>query len=349
MQAELLRPSDARWHQFLAGTPHDFYHLPAYVALCARQEGGQPAAFWAREGDATLLAPLLLRQLPAGLGAGPGLLDATAPYGYPAPLLQGPGGAERMVPFLEAFQEVGAAAGIVSAFFRGHPLLPLPGAPLERFGTVREHGETVYVDLSLPETELARQTRVNHRSDVRRLLAEGYRVQVDAWERLEDFQRIYQETMEFHTASEFYFFNAGYFQALRECLGEQLHLCVVEAPQGEAAAVGLFTCVDGLVQFHLSGTTQAYRRVGPTKLMLIHMRDWAKARGERFLHLGGGVGCQADSLAFFKAGFSKLRSTFRTFRMILQPGIYAQLVQRRRSATPEPGADGDFFPAYRRP
>jgi len=348
MQAELLTPADARWQAFLDQTPHDFYHLPGYVELCAQQDGGEPAAFWAEDGEAALLAPLLLRPLPPALEASPDLRDAIAPYGYPAPLMTGERSAAKVTAFLKAFLEVGSEAGLVSAFFRGHPLLPLPEAPVAEFGTLLEHGETVYVDLTQTPEELARQTRTNHRADVRRLVLEGFTTVVDDWERLPDFVRIYEETMRFHAADAFYFFDPDYYQALRRCLGEHLHLCLVLAPSGEAAAAGLFTCVDGLVQFHLSGTAEAYRRTGPTKLMLVHMRDWAKARGERLLHLGGGVGCQADSLAFFKQGFSKLRGTFATFRMVLQPDTYRRLTTLRQQAGPSSGAP-DYFPAYRLP
>jgi hypothetical protein len=350
MRAEILTAKDPRWGAFLEDTPHDFYHLPGYVELCARQEQGEAAAFWAEEEGFAMLAPFVLRPLPASLDQDSGLQDAAAPYGYPSPLLKGGPPEATVSAFLHTFRDLGASAGIVSAFFRFHPLLGVPPGPFQAFGTLLEHGETVYVDLTLPQEELSRQTRVNHRADVRRLQSEGFRVEVDGWDRLGDFIRIYEETMRYRSAQDFYFFDADYFEALRRCMGEQLHLCTVVAPQGETASAGLFTCVDGLVEFHLSGTAGAFRRAGPTKLMLIHMRDWAKARGFRCLHLGGGVGCQADSLAFFKQGFSQLRSTFSTFRMVLKPESYRRLV-RRRAWGEELRADlpTDFFPAYRRP
>jgi hypothetical protein len=345
MRAELLSCDDPRWLDFLRGAPHDFYHLPAYVELCARHEGGRPAAFWAAEGEAAMLIPMVLRPLPPELDPGARWRDAVAPYGYPCPLLRGDPGDGTVAAMLEAFRGVGAAAGIVSAFLRLHPLLPLPEGPFRAFGALVNHGETVYLDLSLPRAMLDRQTRVNHLADVRRLEREGFRVLVDRWDRLDDFISVYEQTMRLRAADAFYFFERGYYQELRRCLGERLHLSIVQAPDGAAAAAGLFTWVDGLVQFHLSGTGEAYRRAGPAKMMLVHMRDWAKGRGGRFMHLGGGVGCQEDSLAFFKQGFSKLRARFGTFRMVLQPDRYQILLRRRGLAE----AAGGFFPGYRQP
>ena len=350
MRAEILTALDPRWTAFLQAAPHDFYHLPGYVELCARQEGGEPAAFWAEEGEYGMLAPFVLRPLPDSLDQGSDLRDASAPYGYPGPLLKGQPPDAVVTAFLKAFFEVGSAAGIVSAFFRFHPLIAIPEQPFRAFGTLLEHGETVYVDLTLPPEELSRQTRVNHRADARRLLGEGFQVEVDRWDRMPDFIRIYGETMRLHHAQDFYLFGPDYFEALRACMGDHLHLCAVLSPEGEVAAAGLFTCVDGLMEFHLSGTADAFRRAGPAKLMLIHMRDWAKAHGERRMHLGGGVGCAADSLAFFKQGFSQLRGRFSTFRMVLRPDNYRRLVRRRVwGEPPEPAEANPFFPAYRRP
>ena len=343
MQAELLGCGDPRWREFLRASRHDVYHLPAYVDLCARHEGGRPAAFWAAEGGAAMLVPMVLRPLPADLDSGPGWRDAVAPYGYPCPLVTGEPGAETVAALLQAFGELGAAAGIVSAFLRLHPLLPLPEAPFRGLGSLVEHGETVYLDLTLSGAELDRQTRPNHLADARKLEREGFTVLVDAWDRLDDFIRIYEQTMRLRAADPYYFFEHGYYEELRRSLAGQLHLCIVQSPGGEAAAAGLFTQVGDIVQFHLSGTSDAFRRAGPAKMMLIHMRDWARGRDARFLHLGGGVGCREDSLAFFKQGFSKLRSRFRTFRMVLKPHYYQSLLRRRGL----PREAGGFFPAYR--
>ncbi len=335
MRREFIGPRDPAWAAFLEAAPHDFYHLPGYVELCARRDAGEAAAFLAEEGGGAMLMPLVLRPVP-----GAPWRDACAPYGYPCPLFRGGPAPDQVGAFLAAFAAAGAGEGLVSAFFRLHPLLPVPEGPFERFGTLVDHGQTVYLDLELLPEELERQTRVNHRADARKLLAEGYRVEVDGWDRLDAFVDIYEATMAYRGSDAAYRFDAAYFRDLRECLGDRLHLCMVVAPGGEAAAGGLFTDMGGLMQFHLAGTAPAFRRAGPAKLMLLHMRDRARDWGARRLHLGGGVGCAEDSLAFFKQGFSRLRARFSTYRMVLLPRIYREL-----AADPA----GDFFPAYRHP
>jgi carbamoylphosphate synthase large subunit len=341
MRADFLAVRDPEWSAFLDGTPHDFYHLPAYVDLCARHEGGEATAFLARGDGGALLVPLVLRPVPARLDPDSGWRDASAPYGYPSPLLSGDPGV--LDGCLAAFRQACLDEGIVSVFLRFNPLLPVPLEPFRAQGRVLDHGETVLLDLALPPGELQGMVRDNVRAAVRKLLEAGYEVSLDDWGRLPDFERLYGETMDIHGATGFYRFGPDYFRELRACLGDRLHLCVVQAPGGETASAGLFTEVEGYVQYHLCGTSLAHRRAAPSKLMVVHMRDWAQARGNRFLHLGGGVGGQADSLFKFKAGFSHGRAPFRTCHLVPDPQVYERLVHRAWGGEP----DTDFFPAYR--
>jgi len=64
----------------------------------------------------------------------------------------------------------------------------------------------------------------------------------------------------------------------------------------------------------------------PSKAMLHFMRGWAKSRGNRWFHLGGGLGARKDSLFEFKAGFSKGRAPFYTWRGIIDQSAYNRVV-----------------------
>jgi len=336
MHAEFLAPQDPSWRTFLGTVPHDFYHLPGYVELCAGMEGSEPTAFLVQEDGAAMLVPLLVRAIPGSVWR-----DAASPYGYPGPLFRGSPSPEQVEAFLGVFGRSAVERRIVSVFLRLHPILTVPPAPFQRAGTIVDHGETVYIDLAPPLDELDRLTRPSHRAVARRLLAKGFRVEVDGWSRLPDFVQIYQETMWRRGADESYRFGLAYLEQLRDCLGGQVHLGMVLDPAGEAAAGGVFMTSGDLMQFHLAGNATAFLKESPAKLLVMSMRNFGKQSGMRYFHLGGGVGCTDDSLAYFKRGFSKCRSRFRTFRMILLPKIYRELA----------GDQADpaeiYFPAYR--
>ena len=235
-------------------------------------------------------------------------------------------------------------AGLVSLFVRYHPLLN--DAPPSDVGTAVRHGDTVCVDLSLPEDVQWRQTRENHRRDIRRALERGYTARIDN-ERasFEVFQRLYADTMERRHATAFYRFGERYFDGLYRALGDRIHLAVAER-EGVVVSAALFVETNGIVQYHLSGNDGSDTSALPTKVLMDHARRWAKARGNRWLSLGGGVGASDDSLLRFKRGFSALARPFWTQRIVMDERAYSELVAMRGPSLDPDVRDG-FFPLYR--
>jgi lipid II:glycine glycyltransferase (peptidoglycan interpeptide bridge formation enzyme) len=165
------------------------------------------------------------------------------------------------------------------------------------------------------------------------------------WVHFSLFKRLYAMTMERHAASPFYRFDDAYFDGLREALGERIHLAVAER-HGTVVAASLFVETNGIVQYHLSGNDGSGADVHPTKLLMDFARRWAKSRGNRYLHLGGGVGGRHDSLLRFKLGFSPLVKPYWTLRIVIDEPRYGQLVADRDS-TLDPAVRDGYFPLYR--
>jgi lipid II:glycine glycyltransferase (peptidoglycan interpeptide bridge formation enzyme) len=308
-----------------------------------------PVAFYASNGTSEFLVPLLIREVPLGLAGHQNWYDAATPYGYPAPLI-GPRNDVNALPmFLAALKEQCLERNIVSAFFRLHPLIHLPPDVLQPFGTLVQHGATVYVDLSLPLEALQAQTRVNHRRNIRKLLQSSFQVVMDDWGYYSDFINTYHATMKRVSAGENYFFNQAYFDDLRMALDTHLHLVTVLSPEGSLAAAGLFVETGEIVQYHLGGTVSQYLNVAPSKLMFDFVRQWAKENAFCFLHLGGGLGGQQDDLFHFKRGFSNLTANFYTYRMIFDEDQYRFLTELWQQKCSEAAEETGFFPIYRKP
>lgn len=348
ISSEFILPFDPKWKRFLELTWHDFYHLPEYVSLSAKYEQSQPNAFYAEVDDAAFLAPLLTRKIPESLKAPDNWYDVTTPYGYPTPLSTPPDDTWSLELFLKSFREMGAASGIISAFFRLHPLLPLNFDILAKFGMVVKHGQTVYIDLSTSVEEMWLQTSKEHKKNINKLQRFGFEAIIDDWSFFDQFIAVYRANMQRVSASKFYFFDDNYFFGLRSILGDRLHLCTTLSPEGEVASSLLFIATNGIVQNHLSGTWDKYLSFAPSKLEIDVVRRWAKENGNYFYHLGGGVGSCADSLFRFKSGFSNLRSDFYTYRMIIDPDKYTKLMQAWEEKYDDRNdSDNDFFPLYR--
>ena len=352
MDTTWLHDEDSAWHQTLARVWHDVYHLPAYGRATARHEGGVSRAFLAYEQHQRLLVPLLIKPLDfLGAHEEP-WFDAASPYGYPSPLLAVPDDPEA-----EAFLRRAVARlvrtlrtqRVVSLFVRLHPLLPVPLKPLAEAGHLVHHGDTISIDLTQPLDALWKQTRASSRNEINKARRAGLTVHHDPhWTALDAFLDLYYQTMDRVAAPVSYFFERSYFTALREALHEALHLLVVRH-RDTVVGAGLFSEINGIVEYLFSGSRADSMGLHPTKLMLDHARAWAKQRGNRVLHLGGGVGGRADSLFHFKAGFSRRCHAFHTWRVVVNPDRYEALCARRLATRDAVNDTKDFFPLYRAP
>lgn len=339
----LVGAGSTAWDDALGRLRHDVYHLPGYGRVDAGP-GEEPVAFVHREGDSVFLLPLVLRPIEDST-----LRDARSPYGYPGPVSNVPAGH----PDAEAFwHRAGLAltatlreAGVIACFVRLNPLLEVPTEALARTGEVVVHGNTVAVDLTQTPEELWSATRSNHRRQINRARRDGVTTSIDDWSRLPDFIAIYHETMKRVGATDFYFFDDAYFAALRTELPENVHLVVAEH-EGEALAGGLFFACDGITQYHLGATRDDALARQPMKLVQSDAMAWARERGDRAFHLGGGLGGTDDPLFHFKAGFSSWHLPFGTWRVVTDPDSYARLCAERSPGV-DPSALSSFFPAYR--
>ena len=356
MDVAHLGINDPEWREALGRLRHDFYHLPEYVRLDSEWNRAQPMAFLARSGDEELFIPYLLRHceslFPESI-AGGSVYDVVSPYGYPGLLLSD---AARQSPkfareAMDRLSETLRGMGVCSAFFRMHPLLSRGLSELFPEGFFTAAGETVAMDLTLDEGELWKGFREGHQWTIKKCKKLGFVPRmVSLRDYIEPVMDIYRETMDRVQAKDSYYFGRNYFTRLAEMPG-QVHCCVVESEGQPAAACVFFEC-GGIVQAHLGGTRSDFLNKSPFHLLLYSAAGWAKSRGNRYLHIGGGVGASNDRLLQFKRGFSPLRFPFSTLRLITDEGKYRELTARRAQAADVSVEDvscGEFFPAYRAP
>lgn len=353
MSIQFIHPADHLWVQTLQNFRYDIYHLPEYVSLEAHRTDTIPEAVLVKEDDRQFFVPYLLRRcdrLFDDHAETSDYFDVISPYGYPGILLND--AAMNAPDFLEkAIQQMMAkfsSKQVCSAFFRLHPILNVGFEQVISTQLCQVTGETVSVNLELSEAEIWSQTRSEHRNKINRAKRAGFRARIVPFEQnVDEFITIYKETMDRVNAAESYYFDRKYFLNL-SCLDQQIHLGIVEQ-NGQIACAGLFTECCGIVQYHLGGTKNHFLQQAPSKLMFDHVRYWAKQRGNKIFHLGGGVGGAKDSLYHFKAGYSQQRHKFLTLRLIPNLEGYERLVQWRLkalNAKPEQLAS-NYFPAYR--
>jgi FemAB family len=356
MKIEIIELTNPLWLEILQKIRHDIYHLPEYFWLEARRTKMIPEAIAIADGDKILFAPYLFRScndIVPEEGTTIETFDIISPYGYPGILLSEAAASTPGFPDLamSELKRVLSEKGVCSAFFRLHPILNENFCEIFQPDTFTLNGETVSVDLRISESQIWSSTRSGHKSTINKCKRLGMTAKmVPITEYLDEFTKIYQETMErVGAVKKYYAFDDQYFDQMHNALGEKLHLCIVEY-ESEVACVGLYTESCGIVQSTLGGTKNKYVALSPSSLETDYARYWAKERGNEFLHLGGGVGASQDSVYSFKAGFSKLRHTFLTLRLIIDEAKYRYLVDRRAkylNTESQKLINSNFFPAYR--
>jgi hypothetical protein len=354
MNIQILDLANPLWLQTLATLKHDVYHLPEYIHLEAQRTQSIPEAVLIQEEEKIFFLPYLLRRCDEIFDSHltiPEIFDVVSPYGYPGLLLNQAacGAPEFLNQALQQLKTVFLTKNVCSVFLRLHPILNYYVQEFLQEKDYQIQGETVSIDLTLSETDIWQKTRSAHRTHINRCKRAGFIAKiVDYHEYLDDFMNIYYQTMDRVVAKEFFYFKKEYFVGLSN-LQDKIHLCIVELEK-KIVCAAIFTECCEIVQYHLGGTSNKFLKLAPNKLMIDYMRFWAKNRGNKVLHLGGGVGSSKDSLYHFKAGFSQQRYPFMSMRLIINEPQYIELVKlaaKCLNLETEALFNASFFPAYR--
>jgi hypothetical protein len=296
-------------------------------------------------GDAELLAPVLVREipLPPSRNIDPEetyrpiepLFDAVSPYAYPGLV---PPPSERISPRYAgttAFEMDPAeidfsATGLVSLFLR-HRLGP---APLT--------GTTERTAVQIADPALPPKSRPSDRRQIRKNLEAGYAVTLVPGPQTTPAQRagfldVYEQTMRRTDAAEHYFFGASYFDRALEAAGTWLALAT--APDRSLAAASFAATSDGFLHYYLSGSADSHLRDSPMKNVVARLIEHSTALSLP-LNLGGGIAA-GDALEEFKRGFGNREETWRTSEIVCDRVAYERLTAGRET--------GGFVPAYRAP
>jgi lipid II:glycine glycyltransferase (peptidoglycan interpeptide bridge formation enzyme) len=238
---------------------------------------------------------------------------------------------------------------VVSAFARLHPAISNNWL-LSNIAKIVDHGPTIWIDLSLSDEEYHAQLSKRDRRNILRAQKDFESVVDTSCENLDAFIAMYYETMTRAQATPDYFYSREYFHELVKGMENSAALLFMR-DQGELIAGSMVFSAGDFLQVHLRATPTQFLKMDGSQGLIEVIRRWGKARGNKWLSLGGGVGLRRDKLFEFKARFSPVQLTYQSARIIVDQVIYDELsdAHRRSSAVNSHQFEESFFPTYRAP
>lgn len=273
--------------------------------------------------------------------------DWNTPYGYGGPIANVEQlSEEEQKQFKKELYELALKRNVVSQFIRFHPMLQnqaICSSAIENLYIK----DTIYVNLDTGD-DLMVQMDTKNRNLIRKAIKHSVVIEHDSGEHIEQFMKIYAETMDRDNARQFYYFPKSYYDFMKTNMSDETEYFYAYK-DGKMIAASIFFYNKKYMHYHLSGSLTDSRTFAPTNLLLYSAANWGRDKGIKALHLGGGVGIE-DGLFHFKKQFNKNgRIGFYIGRNIFMQDRYQELLQRRHEINPEFDMNNTYYIQYRKP
>ena len=266
MPTKIYSSNDADWDNVVKIHKYDFYALRMYVHLDAKKINGEAKLFHVFDKDYSLAVPLIIQKVPLKYSFSDKVIfDAVSPYGYPGILFRSDTNNQEkffrtaLIKLIDALK----SNNICCVLIRLHTFLNSSTKILSEFGDINFKGETVWIDLKKANEDRFKEIKYNNRRRITKLKDSNIEFCLDSnWNYLDDFKDIYKQNMEYVNAEPLYFYDDIYFESIRNNLKDVLNHFFLKL-ENKYICGGLFSGVNGIIQYHLSGTLNSARKISP--------------------------------------------------------------------------------------
>lgn len=180
------------------------------------------------------------------------------------------------------------------------------------------------------------------RKNVKRANYYGLKVIIeDNMSHIEEFKKIYYETMNRREADEMFYFNNEFFDAIENKLNGQYKLFYVIYNEKVISTELVLTSKDTIYSY-LGGTDREYFYMRPNDLLKTEIIRWGKLNGHSCFILGGGHGSEDGIFSYKKSFAPNGLYDFYVGTRVINRKVYMELCERY-SKNPY----DNFVPAYR--
>lgn len=277
--------------------------------------------------------------------------DIITPYGYGGPIIEyiNQDIKDAKLKLLENFEKDFTRTciknNIIAEFVRFHPIIE-NALDFKKMYEPQflQHTVRTICDKGRPfEIEFSKSAKKN----IKKALEEGIYFEVlENQKDINDFKKIYYDTMDRKEAKDFYYFSDEYFDFILNNFEGNYLIINIKTKENITIASGIYFIYNNkYIHTHLSGTKREYLIYSPAYLLRYALSEWAYNKGYELIHHGGGTSPDLDnSLFLFKRRFTKTDPLdYYIAKKIYNNVVYERLVKRTKTE------ESNFFPQYRDP
>ena len=321
------------WNQYLEAIPaklQDLYFREEYVRLY-ETENEKACCFVFQEDKSIMLFPFLRREFEYKSKT---YYDFETAYGYGGPISNDHSEAF-MTAALHALATKACEDNYICGFIRFHPLLENWDC-FQKVGRLINDRKTIAINLAGGvDATWKNEIHTKNRNVIKKGEKNGLEFIVDNnFEYLQEFEDLYNSTMDKLEADSFYYFGQKYYEQLKDTIKNRF-LGIVRH-EGKVIAGAIFFYQLPYGHYHLAGSDKNALKLSPNNFLLWGAAKELINRGVEQFHLGGGTnGSEDNSLYQYKRKFSKHEYQFVLGKMIFNQDLYDDICADWVSANPE--------------
>lgn len=317
----------------------DIYYTENWRKLYSVKENGIPEEYTLTTKNGTIIYPYIKRKIEYKIDDKT-YYDTVTPYGFNGPIIiELTGTKEKLLEeFKIDFNKYCIDNNIIAEYVRFSPWFK-NYLELEDYYKLRENNQTIAIDLTVSDIFME-EINSKRRNCIRAAIKKGVSIQFDfEGNTIEEFHRIYQETIEKNDIKEYYWLSMEFLKEHFKML--KGHIFILNALYDEKIiSSSIFVHYNKQLHYLYSANDYNYNGLNGNSLLLYEAAEWGKKNEKEYLHLGGAS--KSEALMSFKLSYTK-HGIFKYFvgSRISQHDIYKKIVEKSGKK------ENDYFPQYR--
>lgn len=336
-----------KWNKIVKGfSNYDVFYLAEYSEAFKNHEGGEPILFYYNDEKTKAINVIIKRDIAktekfAGKIEEDRYFDVTSPYGYGGFIIEG----EDYQKVNEEYERFCKESNIISEFVRFHLL---EHYEKKYDGKVENIKHNIVRSLELNPEEMLMDFEHKVRKNINKANRNGLKIQIDTeGKTIDEFLKIYYQTMDRNNAKESYYFNKDFFDIINTMKDNIVYFNVIHEEKVISTELVIYS--PNNCYSYLGGTLSEYFELRPNDFLKYEIIKWAYENKIKNFILGGGYGNDDDGIYRYKKSFAPNGVyEFYIGKKIFNQEDYNRLLDIRKKEIETTELENQkFFPLYR--